>query len=63
MQEQDRNIKSILYDDGTVFRFLDAEPNWRTAWRSKDVENNLKAMKKRPALYKGFTSLRLFVGL
>lgn len=63
MQEQDRNIESIPHDDGTVFRFLDAEPDWRTAWRSKDAENDLKAMEKRPALYKGFTSLRPFVGL
>ncbi|CZR68461.1 uncharacterized protein PAC_18360 [Phialocephala subalpina] len=62
-KEQDRNIESILYDDGTVFRFLDAELDWRTAWRSKDAENDLKAMEKRPALYKGFTSLRPFVGL
>ncbi|KAH8663705.1 hypothetical protein BGZ60DRAFT_379461, partial [Tricladium varicosporioides] len=63
VQEQDRNIESIPHDDGTVFRFLDAEPDWRTAWRSKDAENDLKAMEKRPALYKGFTSLRPFVGL
>ncbi|KAH6663814.1 hypothetical protein B0J14DRAFT_661754 [Halenospora varia] len=61
VQEQDRNIESIPYDDGTVFRFLDAEPDWRMAWRSKDAENDLKAIEKRPALYKGFTSLRPFI--
>jgi hypothetical protein len=63
VQEQDRNIESIPHDDRTVFRFLDAEPDWRTAWRLKDAENDLKAIEKRPALYKGFTSLRPFVGL
>ncbi|CAD6446230.1 9af29918-80fd-47c1-9331-5f0aad3ba491 [Sclerotinia trifoliorum] len=63
MQEQNRNIESIPHNDGIVFRFVDSEPDWKTAWRSNDAENDLKAIEKRPSLYKGFTSLRPFVGL
>jgi len=39
---------------GPVFRFLGTEPDWRMVLRSKDAENDLKVIEKRPALYREF---------
>jgi hypothetical protein len=61
--EQDRNIESFPHDDGTVFRLIEADRAWARGWCSKQVEVDLKAIEKRPALYAAFSALRPFVGL
>ncbi|KFY09427.1 hypothetical protein V491_08178, partial [Pseudogymnoascus sp. VKM F-3775] len=61
--EQNRNVESIPHSDGTVFRFLDTDGSWRQGFCSKRVEVDLKAIEKRPDLYKALAELRPFVGI
>ncbi|KAL5344813.1 hypothetical protein ACLOAV_010210 [Pseudogymnoascus australis] len=63
VEEQNRNVESIPHSDGTVFRFLEIEGPWRNGFCSKRVEVDVKAIEKRPALYKALAELRPFVGV
>ncbi|KFY02467.1 hypothetical protein V490_00495 [Pseudogymnoascus sp. VKM F-3557] len=63
VEEQNRNVESIPHSDGTVFRFLEIEGPWKKGWCSKRVEVDVKAIEKRPALYKALAELRPFVGV
>jgi len=63
VEEQNRNIESIPYNNGTVFRFLETDASWRKGVCSKRVKVDLKAIEKRPALYTALAALRPFVGL
>jgi hypothetical protein len=51
------------YDHGTIFRLIETSDIWMKEWHSKDAEQDLKAIRKRPALHSALSNLRPYMGL